>query len=32
REISEKHGMELTNHSLYLYGKCSNLTNCDEKK
>ncbi len=31
REISEKHGMELTNHSLYLYGKCSNLTNCDEK-
>lgn len=32
REISEKHGMELANHSLYLYGKCSNLTNCDEKK
>ncbi|HGO5814731.1 TPA: ferric iron uptake transcriptional regulator [Mannheimia haemolytica] len=32
REISEKHGMQLANHSLYLYGKCSNLTNCDEKK
>ena len=25
REISQQHGMELTNHSLYLYGKCSNI-------
>lgn len=22
REISHKHGIKLTNHSLYLYGKC----------
>lgn len=31
REISQKHGMELTTHSLYLYGKCSDLHNCDGK-
>ncbi|KAE9535171.1 ferric iron uptake transcriptional regulator [Ursidibacter arcticus] len=31
REISQQHGMELTNHSLYLYGKCSNIQKCDEK-
>lgn len=32
REISEKHGIQLANHSLYLYGKCSNINKCDEKK
>lgn len=32
REISQKHGIELANHSLYLYGKCSNIKQCDEKK
>lgn len=32
REISQKHGMELTNHSLYLYGKCSDFHKCDEKE
>lgn len=32
REISEKHGIELATHSLYLYGKCSNIKHCDEKK
>ena len=31
REISQQHGMELTNHSLYLYGKCSNIQKCDVK-
>lgn len=31
REISQKHGIELSTHSLYLYGKCSNLNHCDEK-
>ncbi|QIW16691.1 transcriptional repressor [Pasteurellaceae bacterium RH1A] len=32
REISQQHGIELANHSLYLYGKCSNLKACDEKE
>ncbi len=32
REISQQHGIELANHSLYLYGKCSNIKQCDEKK
>ncbi|MDH2924287.1 Fur family ferric uptake transcriptional regulator [Nicoletella semolina] len=32
REISQQHGIELSNHSLYLYGKCSNVHQCDEKK
>ncbi|PJG82232.1 ferric iron uptake transcriptional regulator [Caviibacterium pharyngocola] len=32
REISEEHGIKLKTHSLYLYGKCSDITNCDEKK
>ncbi|QGM81174.1 ferric iron uptake transcriptional regulator [Otariodibacter oris] len=32
REISQQHGIELSNHSLYLYGKCSNLQSCDEKE
>ena len=31
REISQQHGIELANHSLYLYGKCSNIQKCDEK-
>lgn len=30
KEISEKHGIKLANHSLYLYGKCSDINNCDE--
>lgn len=32
REITEKHGIELATHSLYLYGTCSNIKQCDEKK
>ncbi|AUI65082.1 MULTISPECIES: ferric iron uptake transcriptional regulator [Glaesserella] len=32
REISQQHGIELANHSLYLYGKCSNIQKCDEKE
>lgn len=31
REISQQHGIELANHSLYLYGKCSNIGHCGEK-
>lgn len=31
REISEQHGIQLATHSLYLYGKCSNINHCDEK-
>lgn len=30
REISEEHGIQLKTHSLYLYGKCSNIHDCDE--
>lgn len=30
REISEKFGIELENHSLYLYGKCNSTNKCDE--
>ncbi|NBI13269.1 ferric iron uptake transcriptional regulator [[Haemophilus] felis] len=30
REISKQHGIELATHSLYLYGKCSDIQNCDE--
>lgn len=30
REISEKFGIELENHSLYLYGKCNNANKCDD--
>lgn len=30
KEISEKHGIKLANHSLYLYGKCNDINNCDE--
>ncbi|KAA6209157.1 ferric iron uptake transcriptional regulator [Avibacterium paragallinarum] len=31
KQISEEHGIKLKTHSLYLYGKCSNIDNCDEK-
>lgn len=30
REISAEHGIKLKTHNLYLYGKCSNVKNCDE--
>ncbi|ACA31988.1 ferric iron uptake transcriptional regulator [Histophilus somni] len=30
REISAEHGIKLKTHNLYLYGKCSNVQNCDE--
>ncbi len=30
-DIAERHGIELTNHSLYLYGHCSR-SNCEHKK
>jgi len=32
KEISEQHGIKLKAHSLYLYGKCSDINKCDEKK
>ncbi len=32
REISQKHGIELEKHSLYLYGTCSDLKSCDKKE
>ena len=32
KEISEQHGIKLKAHSLYLYGKCSDISKCDEKK
>ncbi|MBE2895362.1 ferric iron uptake transcriptional regulator [Pasteurellaceae bacterium HPA106] len=32
REISEKFGIELENHSLYLYGKCNSANKCDDGK
>lgn len=32
REAAQQHGIELASHSLYLYGKCSNLQKCDEKE
>lgn len=31
KQISEEHGIKLKTHSLYLYGKCSNIDDCDEK-
>ncbi|AZI14438.1 ferric iron uptake transcriptional regulator [Avibacterium paragallinarum] len=31
KQISEEHGIKLKTHSLYLYGKCSDIDNCDEK-
>lgn len=31
KEISEQHGIKLASHSLYLYGKCSDIKNCAEK-
>lgn len=30
KEISREHGIELENHSLYLYGKCSDIEKCDK--
>ena len=30
-DIAERHGITLTNHSLYLYGHCSK-SDCDHKK
>ena len=32
REISKEHGIELASHSLYMYGKCSDIAHCTEKK
>ncbi|CAM3878138.1 ferric iron uptake transcriptional regulator [Avibacterium gallinarum] len=32
KQISEQHGIKLKTHSLYLYGKCSDIDNCDEKE
>ncbi|MCW9699591.1 ferric iron uptake transcriptional regulator [Avibacterium sp. 20-129] len=32
KQISEEHGIKLKTHSLYLYGKCSDIDNCDEKE
>ncbi|XOV77702.1 MAG: ferric iron uptake transcriptional regulator [Aestuariibacter sp.] len=31
QEVAEKNGIELTNHSLYLYGKCTRK-NCENKE
>lgn len=31
KQIAEKHGIKLTNHSLYLYGRCTK-PNCEHKK
>lgn len=30
REISKEHGIELSSHSLYMYGKCSDIAHCEE--
>ena len=30
KEISKQHGIELSSHSLYLYGKCSDINQCPE--
>ncbi|STO93455.1 DNA-binding transcriptional dual regulator [Haemophilus pittmaniae] len=30
KEISEQYGIKLKAHSLYLYGKCSDINKCDE--
>ena len=30
REISQQHGIKLENHSLYIYGKCSDIEKCDK--
>lgn len=29
-EIANRHGITLTNHSLYLYGECEDTKGCDE--
>ncbi|KGQ30585.1 ferric iron uptake transcriptional regulator [Gallibacterium anatis] len=31
KEISEQNGIKLLSHSLYLYGKCADIKNCEEK-
>ncbi|VEH67630.1 Fe(3+) uptake regulation protein [Rodentibacter pneumotropicus] len=30
KEISEQYGIKLKAHSLYLYGKCSDIETCEE--
>lgn len=30
KNIAERHGIKLSNHSLYLYGHCSKKDHCDE--
>ncbi|MDD7425204.1 MAG: ferric iron uptake transcriptional regulator [[Actinobacillus] rossii] len=30
KEISKEHGIQLETHSLYLYGKCSDIKKCDK--
>ncbi|BFU59176.1 MULTISPECIES: ferric iron uptake transcriptional regulator [Rodentibacter] len=32
KEISEQYGIQLKAHSLYLYGKCSDIEKCEEIK
>lgn len=32
KEISKQFGIKLKTHSLYLYGSCGDIDNCDEKK
>lgn len=32
KQISEQHGIKLKTHSLYLYGKCNNINDCDERE
>ena len=30
KEISKEHGIQLETHSLYLYGKCTDIDKCDK--
>ncbi|PVX31972.1 Fur family ferric uptake transcriptional regulator [Pasteurella langaaensis DSM 22999] len=30
KEISKEHGIQLETHSLYLYGKCSDIDKCEK--
>ena len=32
KEISKDHGIQLESHSLYMYGKCADIKNCDKDK
>ncbi|MDG2915209.1 ferric iron uptake transcriptional regulator [Bisgaard Taxon 10/6] len=32
KEISKEHGIQLESHSLYMYGKCADIKNCDKDK